>query len=134
MSVPAQSSVMSIMIRASFIDDTDSYGSRALGDTTRITQEGTPIDGKPTVLVKEQEQPEPDGQARFMGDSQESEQSPSQEEGSRVPLSADSTPDKQFMQTPWVKPPRRESFNESATRGWRRDYQAEYREEHGNNS
>ena len=46
--------------------------------------------------------------------------------------SEDSTADKVFMPTPWVKPPRRKPFNESATRGWRREYQREYRADHGN--
>ena len=76
-----------------------------------------PIDGKPTEFYEttapSMPEPAPAGSAKSLANSD------------------DSTADKVFMPTPWVKPPRRKPFNETSTRGWRREYEREYRANHG---
>jgi hypothetical protein len=44
----------------------------------------------------------------------------------------DSLKEKSHISAPKIKPKRRSVFNESETRGYRRDYQEKYREENGN--
>ena len=79
-----------------------------------------PVDGKPTEFSS---LAEPTGSQSTKEDAVRGQ----------VPCSEDSSADKVFMPTPWVKPPRRKPFNETSTRGWRREYQREYRADHGNN-
>ena len=130
--------VMSLMLHlAGYVEAPYSYGSRAISDGTRVIPEGSVVDGKPTCLVNITVEVAPqDGSSRFFDHPAPStpQSAPAESSAPAVPNSAESTGDKEFMQTPWIKPPRRESFNESDTRGWRRDYQKDYRSEHGNNS
>ena len=131
--------VMSLMLHlASYVESPYSYESRTMSGLTRIVPDGAAVDGKPTVVIRVS-LPPVDGRLRFLGDEGVAPVSTGKSVGESgtapcLPASEDSTRDKEFMQTPWIKPPRRESFNESDTRGWRRDYQKDYRSEHGNNS
>ena len=128
--------VASLLLKAaSFIDSPDGYGSSVTQETS-IVPSGSPVDGKPTAFVEK----EPDLIAdplteRFLKNP-EVDPAPKNEEGEIASQTAvnspESSPDKEFMQTPWVKPPRREAFNDSSTRGYRNEYQENYRDEHGN--
>lgn len=51
---------------------------------------------------------------------------------SRMVEDSESLKEKTFVSSPKVKPRRRSLFNESDTRGYRRDYQEEYRKQNGN--
>jgi hypothetical protein len=132
---------MNLMLKeASYIEAPGAHASKAVSAGSTIVNSGTPVDGKPTEFHDDQDDPPPeDSSQRFMEQPENStgaQDTPSSTK-EEVPApklvnSPESAPDKEFMQTPWVKPPRREAFNESATRGWRNDYQREYRAEHGN--
>ena len=123
-------STMRMLLRvASSIDTMEPSGGT-------IVPVGAVVDGKPTEFRLEDHEKGPvDGSARFQDGTEErtSKEEPS-DAGPKPTYSPDTTPDKKYEPTSWVKPPRREDFNESATRGWRNDYQREYRAEHGNNA
>lgn len=132
--------ISSLLLRvASFIETPDGYGAGINGDTNIIPR-GSEVDGKPSEfgVVNPQPAVESDPQvARFLDDGDAAPAEPVVPEAAdrtteRVVNSPESAPDKEFMQTPWVKPPRRETFNESETRGYRNEYQENYRAEHGN--
>lgn len=84
-----------------------------------------PVDGKPSEFSPGADESDAVGSQHDKADSADPG-------GKRLTNSEDSTADKVFIPTPWVKPPRRKPFNETSTRGWRREYQREYRAEHGN--